>query len=197
MARSQILAKMARKDIDLEKSLKLLILFSEKLGLDEFRTWATYELIGYPKTVTLPEYRVLKAGRIIYSGVNGSSIVENVPLPLNIFPSEIRNCLNQNHVTNNLKDIIKFSNETNSYIEKDLTLLAYEVYNLSGIRAEEIKMEFEYIDFINVVAHIKSNLLDKLIFIEREYGSLDALYIQIAREQDAKKEVSGIREILE
>lgn len=131
----------------------------------------------------------------MYSGVNGKNIIDKQPLPISAVPFEIMTALNTNYVRNNIKDLIRFSQAVGNKVEKDLTMLTYEIFKNSGIRCEIMKMQFEPKDFLNILGNIRTRLLEALIKIDREYGNIDRLYIDMVDREKHSEEIKD--EILE
>lgn len=63
MAKSEILRRVANKEMDIETALKILLSVSKDIENREYETWAYNEINGYDQKLTLPSYRVIKAGK--------------------------------------------------------------------------------------------------------------------------------------
>jgi AbiTii-like protein len=76
---------------DLSTVLRKCLVLGSQLGHQQLKDWAKWELDGYPKTIELPDYRVLHGLESfgIFLGVAGSGL-RNVPVSALRLPEKVR-----------------------------------------------------------------------------------------------------------
>lgn len=179
MAKSKIIKELVSNEISLEVALNRLLIIASDIENDELAQWAENELNGYSDSAALPEYRVIDIGDtyFVYSGINGRFKVENAPLPLleilgvdkGEYPFNIPDGVNS---------LITLTTGKNKY-GHDLTAVAGRVREKTGISCASIRQLVPQNVIENVISAIKSKLLKVLIKLDKEYGCLDELDVDI------------------
>ena len=180
MAKSKVIKELASNEISLEVALNRLLIIASDIENDELAQWVENELNGYSDDAELPAYRVIDNTRFVYSGINGR------------FSWEILGLDKKNYVFNILDGV----NSLTSLIEgkyeygRDLTAMAGAVRAKTGIACTSIRQLVPNNVIENIVSAIKSKLLKVLIKLDKEYGCLDELDIDIT-----EKDPEEVREI--
>lgn len=188
MAKSAILKDLVNNTISLEIALSRLLVISNDLGNTELYEWAENELTGYSDKDTLPSYRIKRSLHLRYSGINGSFQVTNVPLDTNIFSKEEKDDLSTINVFEGIKVLEDLSALDNDIII-DLSNLAGIVYKRSGgIQCYSIQQLVPKGIYKEILNQIRSTLIKIYINLDKEYGNLDELDIDMANkdEEDIK-----------
>lgn len=178
MAKSKIIKELANNDISLEVALNRLMIIASDIENEELSQWAENELNGYGDTSDLPAYRNVTNARFVYSGINGRFQMNRVPLPLAEMMGR-----ESNELSVNIQDGIKALNESltsNVECARDITFMAGVIYQNTGITCTEILQIVPKNAIENILSTIKSKLLKVLIRLDKEYGSLDDLDIDIS-----------------
>lgn len=178
MAKSKIIKELANNDISLEVALNRLMIIASDIENEELSQWAENELNGYGDTSDLPAYRIVTNARFVYSGINGRFKVNRAPLPL----AEMMGC-KSDEVPVNIYDGIKALSKSltgNVECARDITSMAGVIYQNTGITCTEILQIVPKNAIENILSTIKSKLLKVLIRLDKEYGSLDDLDIDIS-----------------
>ena len=173
MAKSTVIKQLANDEIGLETALRRLMIISSDIGNDELYSWSVKELNGYNKEDDVPKYRIIKSANIKYSGVNGSYIITNQPLPLTYFPEKDWNDIMINKFRQGVGTLVHFISKENSKIELDLTHYAGHIAQKSGIKSVSITQEFSTSDFQQILDSIKTLLLEIYIKLDKTLGCLD------------------------
>jgi hypothetical protein len=192
MAKSKVIKELANNEISLEVALNRLLIIASDIENDELAQWAENELNGYSDTSELPSYRIIKNSRFIYSGINGRFKVENAPLPL----AEMMG-VKSDELTFNVFDGVRALSElvTGNYeYGRDLTAMAGTIHAQTGIYCTSIRQIAPSNAIENIISSIKSKLLKVLIKLDKEYGCLDKLDIDIT--QKTPEEVRAINTII-
>lgn len=200
MVKSKIIKEFVNEEISLEKTLRRLIIFANDLESEELLEWVDKELSGYEEGDELPDYRKVYSTSFFYSGINGRFHVKNQPVPAG----------GLNHGDFNQKNleigfmgepiasiIVKANSETS--LSRDISPLASILEkntrdSLSGvgIQALSIKQVFDPSDFQRIVEQLKQRVLKILLKLEKEYGNLDDLDIDVSGNQEISKELTQI-----
>lgn len=179
MAKSKIIKELANNNISLDVALSRLYIIASDIGNDELQKWAECELHGYGKN-KLPEYRYAKNTEFKYSGINGRYNVTNAPLPLfqimeNEDPSKFYLPIDEG-----ISTIENYANNSSgNEIGRDITWAASMVYELSGLQCYSIKQLIPLNVFEGVLNAVKMLLMKIFIKLEKTYGCLDELDIDM------------------
>jgi len=175
MATSKILIELANNDVTLEIALSRLLVIACKIDDEALKVWATKELSGYDNEDECPRYRQVTSTGIIYSGLNGSFQIKNAPLPLNAFPSCVRDILVKPYeARESIATINKIVCEK-TVNKIDITAHANMVFTHCGIQCYEIMKTFDYTLFDAVLNSLRMKLLNVFIELDKQLGNLDGL----------------------
>lgn len=192
MAKSAIIKEIVNNEIKLEVALNRTKIIVSDLKNIKLEKWLSNEILGYSSD-SAPDYRIVHSSVFKYSGLNGGFQVTNQDLPLHYFPDEI-----QEHISN--VTIADGISEMESKIADDiplgrsLTQFAAQVYQKTGIRCFEINQYIDKTIFKSILAHTKNRLIDILLKLEKEFGSLDELDIDVSTKTE--KDIENINQTI-
>ncbi len=185
MAKSQIIKDLANSTVDTLTALKRAkVLFSE-LGNDDLLNWANYEIVGYPNSESLPDYRIsmgILMGSYIRGSMSNHIKYNNVPLPLGQMPDDIKGNLLSIYFSegvNALKQLLTNSNKSENQLGKTIPSDFYPLiarYNNDPymvIYTAQVVFGSHLIS--DIISSIENRLLDAFILLEKEFGVLDDL----------------------
>lgn len=179
MAKSKIIKELANNEISLEVALNRLLIIASDIGNDELAQWSEKELNGYMKNDTIPDYRVAKNTQIRYSGINGRYQVKNAPLPLHGLFKDKPDMFNVN-LFEGIKIIEGLTTgEKNGEYGRDLTHFAGLVENMYSIQCISITQIIPINTLENIVNTVKTILMKLLMKLDKSYGNLDDLDIDM------------------
>jgi len=180
VAKSKIIKELANNEISLEVALNRLLIIASDIGNDELAQWSERELNGYMKNDTVPDYRVAKNTQITYSGINGRYQVKEAPLSLQVLFKDKPDMFNVKLVEG-IKIIEGLAIEDkNERYGLDLTYLTGLVEKTFGIQCLSITQTIPKNTLENVVNTVKTTLLKILIKLDKSYGNLDDLDIDMS-----------------
>ena len=187
MPKSQIIKDIVEEKASLEQSLNRLYILALDVKNTTLANWAEKELSGYDSTDELPEYRKAVNLTLRYTGINGSFQVTNQPLPLSFIKKEHRDRLE----IIELYDSIRYLSELASadrQSEKDVSILAGEVLESTKgqVQCISIKQMIPQAIFQNACAQVKHKMIQALMELEKNYGNLDRLGIDISGKKMAQ-----------
>lgn len=185
MARSSIIKDLANSSIDAPTALKRAkVLFSE-LNNSELIDWVNYELTGYPEDVVLPDYRK-EYGNIVGTYIIGTARTHlkytETSIPLGKMPEDLKNQLLGVEFREGVAALKKLSDEHKSAKNNLGKILPADFFPVISkynenpymvIASAKVIIGAHCID--NIFSVIENRLLDVLILLEQEFGSLDEL----------------------
>ena len=192
MAKSKIVKELVNGEISLETALNRTKLIVSDLNNKELSGWLDSEILGYGEK-KVPKYRELFSQDIKYSGFNGSYKVTNLDLTIGAFPSEVREDLLSFDETRGVS-VIECLIQGDDKIGRSLTHGASLVYAQTGIRCTNICQYLDKTQYIEILSNIKNILIDILLKLEKEFGVLDDLDINVETKQ--KKELQKINQFI-
>lgn len=197
--KSKIIKQLACNEIELEVAVSQLMIIANDIKNISLYEWAKKELNGYTSEDELPMYRKLGAGYIYYNGINGRFKMTNQPLPITAFTKAELELFNEVPVLQSIAVLYEISqNKNNNGFGMDLTYLAKNIEKRHGIVCTSIFMKYASLDFLNILNKIRTKLLDIFISLEKEFGDLDKLDIDISNISSEKLDIvnSNLQTIL-
>ncbi|MEY8584546.1 hypothetical protein [Ligilactobacillus animalis] len=181
MVKSQIIKDIAQDSITIESALQRLLVISYTLDNPELQQWIENELNGYTSDSIIPDYRKNVAYMIMYTGFNANTLVKKQPLSESYFGSELQEVLKTRTIKDGLniiEDTIKNKNE----VAFNLIDCAGIISNNSDgmIKCVSLEQVISKTTFLRILSSVKTKLIQVLLDLEKEFGSLDNLDIDIS-----------------
>lgn len=197
MAKSQIIKDIANGTVDTQTALKRTKVLLQDLENDDLLNWVNYEIEGYPDEIEIPDYRVI-GGKLYGSYFEGSLmnhiIHTHVPLPLGNLPDEIKKRLLNTEIRQGveaLKCMITESEKNGlpglvNQISADFYPFIARANNNLGMIITEAVVELNMVEILSIFSKVENNLLDILLYLEKQFGNLDDLDIDIGCKSDTE-----------
>lgn len=187
MDKSKIIQQLANSEIDLKTALKRLKVLLSYFDRKDLNHWVDCELMGYSNDDTLPCYRIVCGtleGKISSCG----HIFSYQPLSISCLPQDIyENFINNIKIYDSVSQIIEYSRESNTC--KILPPECYFYFEDSENSYSVIKAYIKlYGQFNKILSVIENRVLDILLLLEKEFGNLDGLDIDLSRKTTEEKE---------
>lgn len=181
MPKSQIIKDLLEDTIPLSKSLYRLYALSLDVKNSKLADWALQELRGYSDADDVPPYRKTKSINFTYSGLNGTFQVRNVHFSLGWIPEDMHEELINIRACEGIELIERYAKTENS-IRIDRSNLAGTVCATTddGVNCTSIMQHIPQSFYAGIVAEVKTKMLQALIALEKKYGNLDNLGIDIS-----------------
>ena len=187
MAKSKIIKQLANNEITVATALNRLLIIASDIESDELYSWVNNELNGYERSDDLPDYRKIDAPYIKYSGINGSFQVINQPLPIYYFSESTRERIITVCIFDSIDNLCNIVEQTtNRERIRDLTYLAGEIMENTGIQCIKIEQVITIDVYRDILNKIKTKLLKVLIALDKAYGCLDELDIDLSSKTEAE-----------
>lgn len=195
MPKSQIIKDIVENRVPLEQSLNRLYILAADVKNTQLAEWAQKELNGYAVSDTLPEYRRMKCFHFKYSGLNGGFQVTKIPLPTDFLKVETLEKYSKISMYDGIRYIEELSN-SNKPAVRNLTFLAGEVAERTDDMVSCISIYQEIPQSIpqGICATVKNKMIIALLELEKRYGDLDPLGIDIS--ERSKIQVEADNEVL-
>ena len=189
MAKSQIIKELANGRINVEIALKRTKVLISELNCPEIKAWINYELSGYPDNVKLPVYRKCY-GMLIGSYFKGSisNLIKynNVPISLGKMPKEERDTMLLIQFTESIGALYELSNNTRKEKQQIGRAIPAEMYPFIAMYNDDMYMNITAVRVIvgnhkidEIFSAVENKLLDTLLLLEKEFGNLDELDIDL------------------
>lgn len=189
MAKSKIIKQLANNEVTVSTALNRLLIIASDIENDELYSWVDHELNGYEVGEDLPEYRKIKAPYIKYSGINGSFQVTNQPLPIYWFSESTRDRIKSVKIFDSIDNICIIASQPSEQERiRDLTYLAEEIEDNIGIQCIKIAQIIPIDAYRDILNKIKTKLLKILIALDKAYGCLDELDINVSSKTEVEIE---------
>ena len=187
MAKSKIIKDLANSTVDTMTALKRAKVLFAELGNVELINWVNYELAGYPTDVELPDYRV-ECGALKGSYIKGSMAQHmkwtDVSIPFVTISEDLKNNLLEIEFRESIGALKQLSeNNEKGLLEKTIPADFFPViakFNKDPymfIVAARVVVGAQCIP--NIFSVIENRLLDALILLEKEFGNLDELDLDV------------------
>ena len=192
MPKSQIIKDIVENRVSLEQSLNRLYILAVDVKNTRLAEWAQKELNGYAATDTLPEYRCANCFHFKYSGLNGGFQATKAPLPTDFLKTETLEKYSCVDMYDGIRYIEELSN-LNKPAVRDLTFLAGEIATVTDGMVSCFSIYNEIPPSIpqRICAIVKSKMLTALLALEKEYGNLDSLGIDISEKKQVQIEADN------
>ena len=200
MAKSKIIRDLANGEVDTITALKRAKVLVSDLNNDEISEWLDYEISGYPTEAIIPSYRKVH-GSLMGSYFKGSMAShmtwKNVSIPLGKMPSDTQEMLLSvefHEGVEALRELAQASQNSGNQIGKNLpadffpTIATYNNDPYMIITSARVVVSEHIIS--NIFSTIENKLLDLLMILEKEFGSLDELDIDTTTK--SKEEIKDI-----
>ena len=168
--------------MSVEIALKQLKVLLAEFDKPEMLKWVNAELQGYDDTDALPEYRVI-VGNLVGNFLNYYTKCTHISIPLKSdAPKELVEMCSQVRLYDSLS-ALRALTETDREFGRQInaSLLPY-VQQFSAISMTALlnaTVEFSQTQVKNVFSRVENAVLDVLLLLEKEFGNLDDLDIDL------------------
>ena len=180
MAKSNIIKNFINSNMDINTALQNLMAILYCLEDENLINWANNELSGYDSINELPEYRKLK-GRVMASYIVGNMKYSNAPFIISHLDDDIQENLININLYSSISTLEEMKNKGESRIGKPIPpefyILLQENTNAHIIEAS-VNTDLSSIN--DVISKVRVKILKTLLFLEKEFGNLDELDIDIS-----------------
>ena len=181
MRRSKIIKDIVQNNKSVSTALQELLVITHELDNKELNRWIRNELTGYNSEDELPSYRKNLPNTILYSGQNGLTNVNNLPLPIQYFGEYKEQIVNLNFMDSCIGEIENaIENTKDCNMGRNLTMFAGIISKNTNnqITCFNIFMKFGNNAFEYILSNVRVKIIDSLLLLEKKFGILDELYFE-------------------
>lgn len=187
MAKSQIIKDIANGSVDTITALKLAKVLISDLNNLEIVEWIDHEISGYPTEAELPTYRKVH-GNLVGSYIKGSMAHymqwNNVSIPLGKMPDNQKEMLLSVEFYDSVEALKKLSQKSLDSGGQIAKIIPADIFSAISTYNNDLHMIITSARVVigthilsNIFSVIENKLLDMLMILEKEFGSLDELDI--------------------
>ena len=191
MAKSRIIKELASGNISLETGLKQLKVLLTEFNKSEMLRWVNCELQGYGDSDIVPEYRIV-AGNLIGTFLNYQLKCTNIGIPLNAnAPDEMVNICTNVKLYDSIS-ALRMLNDNSKEIGKQIPssylpyIQQYSAISMTALLSAFVKISQTQIE--NIFSKVENMVLDVLLLLEKEFGNLDDLDIDLSTKDETEIE---------
>ena len=198
MAKSKIIKDLANGTVDTITALKRAKVLVSDLNNWEILKWLNYEISGYPEDVAVPTYRKFR-GNLVGSYFKGSMdrhmVWKNVSIPLGKMPSNMQESLLSIELHEGIESLRKLEQSSQNSDKQISKLISADFFpwlakynNDPYMMITSARVIFGEHIIGNIFSIVENKLLDILILLEQEFGSLDELDIDVTTKSNEEIE---------
>lgn len=201
MAKSKIIKQLANGEIGLEIALKRTKLLLQELNNQDLINWVNSELKGYSKDSDIPPYRKLR-GQLRGSYIFGRMKYTNVSIPLGKMEENIKDEFLAIRVIYGIESLQQFVEQCKKNGSNIVYAIPADLYGyiakcnnaLGTMAIISANTEISLVEIVNIFSIVENKLIDILLYLEKEFGTLDDLDIEIGNktEDELQKIVENI-----
>lgn len=192
MPKSQIIKDIVEDRVSLEQSLNRLYILARDVKNEPLAQWATKELNGYTTEDVLPDYRKERNLELKYSGINNRFQMTNQPVQNGWLPEEVIESLSDIQIREGIHSVYDFA-ASSMTVTRDLSYLAGTIYRATngGVQCLSIQQIIPNVLFQKVCDTVKHKMIEALLELEKKYGCLDELGIDVSDKKPYQLEVDN------
>lgn len=180
MARSKIIKDFTSSNISMDIALKQLRVLLDDIGDDSSIDWVKNELTGYRhEDTSIPSYRKV-TGVLIADYLVGHMHYQNNSLPLHHLDEESRKNLLEARLPQSVSTLENIINN-NKYLSLHVLPEFFpRIQKGSNARIINAHISISFTDVKDILSTINNKILEILLLLEKEFGNLDDLSIDIS-----------------
>ena len=175
--------------MDIDTALQNLIAILYCLDDEALINWAKKELAGYDSYDELPEYRKLN-GRVMANFIVGYYKYSNTQFGISHLDKDIQDSLLSINIYSSISTIIDMINK-NKKVGKPIPPEFYPtLQSNSNAQIINASVDIDIASINDIISKVKTKILETLLLLEKEFGSLDELDIDVSIK--SKEELENI-----
>ena len=182
MERSSIIKEFVSKKVDLDTTLKRLKVILYSIDNEEVIEWVDQELNGYEKFENLPSYRTFECE--VYGDYFSGTAYNHIRathhlIPLSGLDKEMRDSIKRINIFNDIETIqksIDSDEKMGKPLPPEICSLISSTCNLAITRAT---VNIDSSQLMSIIKNVEKRTLDILLKLEKEFGNLDELDINV------------------
>lgn len=198
MAKSRIIKELANGEVSTHVALKRAKILLQEFSNDTLLKWVEQELTGYTDAESMPDYRITQGslrGTYIRHLPHTQMTYKHVSIPVGKMPVDLLNKITSMYFCEGAEELTRLMNVGDNkplvkHIPADLysTIARYNTSMCMEIVTAYVETSAPSVQ--GVLSAIESRLLDLFCYLEKQFGILDELDIDVdAKTDDERKEI--------
>ncbi len=184
MARSNIIKNFINSSMDISTALQNLMSILYCLDDKKLINWANKELSGYNENDELPEYRKLK-GRVMASFLVGYVQYSKRQFGIGHLDEDIQENLLNTHIYSSISTLENMKNIEGASIGKPIQPELYAILQANtNAHITDATVNIDIGSINDIICKVRTKILETLLYLEKEFGNLDDLDIDISTKSD-------------
>ena len=179
MARSNLIKNFINSNMDISTALQNLIAIFYCLDDQHLINWASKELSGYDLDDELPTYRKLK-GRVLASFIVGNLQYSKRQFGIGHLDEDLQEKLLSVNINSSISTIVTMLDKEGTSIGKAIQPEFYSLLQKNtNAHITDATVNVDSGSLNDIVSKVRTKILETLLFLEKEFGNLDDLDIDI------------------
>ena len=194
MARSKLIKDFISSNMDIDIALQNLMAILYCLDNDILINWVTKELSGYDVDDDLPQYRKLQ-GIVRASFIVGYAQYSKRQFGIAHLDEKMQENLLSTHIYSSISTLIEMKDNEVS-LGKPIPPEFYGLLQAStNAHITDASVDIDLGMVSDIISKVKTKILETLLFLEKEFGNLDGLDIDISTktEEELKSIIQHIQ----
>lgn len=195
MAKSRIIKELANGEVSLYTALKRVKVLLQEFDNEGLLRWVNCELVGYPTEADLPDYRLLHGqlkGTYFKGSLANNITYRDVPISLGNMDKEKRDFLLRLPFYDGVEGLAKLiqvadKGEINAPVAAEWYPIIAHANNDRYMNIATARVVGSVQMVQNILSVVESRLLDILRYLEKQFGCLDELDIDVDAKGEATK----------
>lgn len=183
MARSKIIKDFISSKMDIDTALQNLIAILYCLDDEILINWTKKELSGYDSYDKLPKYRLLQ-GRVMASFLVGYVQYSKRQFGISHLDKDQQEGLLKAPIYSSISTLIEAVNKEKNLAKPIPPELFPILQSNSNAHITAASVDIDLASINDIISKVKTKVLETLLFLEKEFGSLDDLDIDISTKNE-------------
>lgn len=190
MARSNIIKDFISSNMDIDTALQNLMAILYCLEDEALIKWANKELSGYDVDDELPEYRKLE-GRVMAAFMVGYIKYSKRQFGIAHLDEEFKNSLLNINIYSSISTLIEMKGSGATLGKPIPPEVFYMLQSNTNAHITDASVDIDSSRVNDIISKVKTKILETLLFLEKEFGNLDDLDIDMST-----KNIKELKEIV-
>lgn len=186
MAKSKLIKDFINSNMNIDTALQNLLVILNDFDNENLTNWARKELTGYNADDEIPKYRQLK-GIVKASFFVGYFQYSTRPFAINHLDKTMKDNLLSTYMYSSISTLIETIKDNKNLCKPIPPELYPLLQSSSNAHIDNAYVDVDITNIIDLVSTVKTKILDALLFLEKEFGNLDDLDIDLSNKTEEEK----------
>ena len=186
MAKSKLIKDFINSQMTIDTALQNLLVILNDFDNENLTNWARKELTGYNSDDEIPKYRQL-TGIVKASFIVGYLKYSTRPFPINHLDKDMKENLLSAYMYSSISTLVEAIKENKNLCKPIPPELYPMLQSSSNAHIDNAYVDVDISNIIDLVSTVKTKILDTLLLLEKEFGNLDDLDIDLSNKTTEEK----------